>query len=69
MPEGIYKGLLTTKDRGLGLVAVEQDIRAHTDSEDHVLFLDNVPFAYMMTDAIHLCPVHMGFFRIFLRSA
>lgn len=54
--QGVYKGLRTTKERAEGLMALEAELRANTDAEEYVLFLDNVPMAYLMTDAMHCSP-------------
>lgn len=53
---GPYKGLYTTKDYSDGVQEIEKIIREYTSENDEVLFLDVVPFAYLMTDAKALTP-------------
>lgn len=53
---GVYSGLKTTKARGEGIIALEKTIRSVTTSEENVLFMDCVPMAYLMTDALHTAP-------------
>lgn len=53
---GIYKGLYTTKTKGENLETLEKTIRSETNSTEKILFMDNVPMAYLMTDAQHCAP-------------
>lgn len=48
---GVYKGLYTTQERAEGLLEIEDTIRKITDKKDNVLFMEVVPFAYLMTEA------------------
>jgi len=54
---GVYKNILTTEERGRAIVELEDEIRALTSTNDDVLFLDNVPMAYLMTDAFFCTPI------------
>lgn len=47
---GIWKGCYTTPERAENVKLLEQYIRSITDEESDVLFLDQVCFAYLMTE-------------------
>ena len=53
---GIYKGLYTTEGKGKGLEELEKTIRLETNHSEKILFMDNAPMAYLMTDATHCAP-------------
>lgn len=53
---GVYAGLYTTLERGEALELLETEIRGITSSQEKVLFMDTVPMAYLMTDALHCAP-------------
>lgn len=53
---GVYSGLKTTKAKGEGIVALEKILRSETSSFNNILFMDCVPMAYLMTDALHCAP-------------
>lgn len=48
---GIYKGIYTTKERAETLPAIERYLTSFLTEKDKVLFMEVVPFAYLMTDA------------------
>ena len=54
--QGVYRGLYTTEERSVTLVALENELRAITQSDDCVLFMEVVPMAYLMTDAQFCTP-------------
>jgi len=56
IPNGVYKGIYTTKERGEALVALENELRILTNAQDDVLFMETVPMAYLMTDASFCTP-------------
>lgn len=53
---GAYKGVYTTPERADGLIVLESIIKQYTDKTDRVLFMDCVPFGYLMTDAAPCAP-------------
>ena len=53
---GIYKNLYTTKERGEGLELLEKTIKSETNANERILFMDNTPMAYLMTEAQHCAP-------------
>ena len=59
--DGIYRGLYTSAERAQGLMELERTLRAQVDPEGSVLFLDTVPFAYLMTDARPCAPSSWDF--------
>lgn len=48
VPEGIYRGIYTTEQRGRDLVELEKFIAANTGPDEKVQFRDNTPAAYLM---------------------
>ena len=56
MESGVFKGLYTLEERGKALIYLEQEIQKVTDSNDLVLFRDQSPQAYLMTNAKHCAP-------------
>lgn len=48
---GIYKGVYTTKERAETLPLIETYLKTFLTKNDKVLFMEVVPFAYLMTDA------------------
>lgn len=48
---GAYKGCYTTAARAEAVKELEQYLRSVTEADDNILFLDQVPFAYVMTEA------------------
>lgn len=53
---GIWQGCYTTMERAENVKLLEQYIDSITEGDDDVLFLDQVPFAYLMTDSIACTP-------------
>lgn len=53
---GVYKGIITDKKRCNGLVKLEETIRKYTEKFEFILFLDNVPMAYLMNNGIPFTP-------------
>ena len=49
--EGVYKGLYTTKQRAETVEAVQNYLEQTLQENESVLFMETVPFAYLMTDA------------------
>ena len=56
MERGVYKGLYTDEERGRALIHLEDEIKNHTNEHDLVMFRDQAPQAYMMTQARHCTP-------------
>lgn len=56
IPEGVYKGIYSTEQRGKSLVALERYIKENVKLEESVLFMEVVPMAYLMTDASFCTP-------------
>lgn len=54
--EGVYAGIYTTPEKAATLQELERYIRANTQKEEYVLFMDRVPMAYLMTEATHCAP-------------
>lgn len=54
--EGVYKGIYTTAQKADDTQALEKYIKEITSKEDRVLFLDNVPVGYMMSEAVPWTP-------------
>ena len=48
VPDGIYKGIYTTEQRGRDLMELEKYIAANTGPDEKVQFRDNTPAAYLM---------------------
>ena len=48
VPEGVYKGIYTTEQRGRDLMELEKFIAANTTPDEKVQFRDNTPAAYLM---------------------
>ena len=59
--EGVYQGLYTTPERAQGIVELEHTLRDRLSKDDTVLYLDNNPYAYLMTDARHFTPCSWDF--------
>ncbi|MCL1789753.1 MAG: hypothetical protein FWG40_00080 [Peptococcaceae bacterium] len=49
MEKGVYKGLYTVEERGKAIIYLEEEIRNATTAQDTVLFMDQMPAAYLMT--------------------
>lgn len=49
--EGVYSGIYTTVEKAIALQELETYIRANTNMDEYVLFLDRAPMAYVMTEA------------------
>lgn len=54
--KGVYKGIITNEKKCKGLVNLENIIRMNTNKQETVLFLDNVPMAYLMSNSSPLTP-------------
>lgn len=54
--QGVYAGIYTTTEKAETLQKLEKYIRANTKQNEHVLFMDRVPMAYLMTDARFCAP-------------
>lgn len=48
VPEGVYKGIYTTEQRGRDLMELEKYIAANTGPDEKIQFRDNTPAAYLM---------------------
>jgi len=48
--EGPYKGIFTTKGRDMFLTALSSDIRAIAKQDDKILFFDDFPAGYLMSN-------------------
>ncbi len=56
---GIYKGLYTTEENAEEIINLERYIKEITREQDEVLFLDQVPFAYLMSNGKFCTPTTM----------
>jgi len=56
MERGVFKGLHTVPERGKALIHLEDEIRKATNAQDIVLFRDQAPPAWLMTEAGHSTP-------------
>lgn len=54
--EGVYKGIFTTSSKAEDIQVLENYIRKVTSKEDRVLFLDNIPAAYVMSEGMPWTP-------------
>lgn len=54
--EGIYKGIYTTEERADTLVKMEEYLSEKVNKDEKVLFMETVPFAYLMTEGISWAP-------------
>ncbi len=54
--EGIYKGIFTSYSVAENLIALENELNVITSEEETVLFLDCVPFAYLMVESTPFTP-------------
>ena len=48
--------MYTTETKALDIIEIEQLIRNNTETSDKILFLDNVPFGYLMSNGIPWAP-------------
>lgn len=48
VPDGVYKGIYTTKDNAHDLMELEEYIKKNTDPSEKIQFRDNTPAAYLM---------------------
>lgn len=53
---GIYKGLLTTEEKGKTVERLEELIRENTKETESILICDLFPMGYLMTDATYCTP-------------
>lgn len=48
--EGPYKGMRTTEERAECLIKLDRILDEYIDGDDYVLFMDNAPFLYLMSE-------------------
>ncbi len=54
--KGVYKGIYTSDEQANAIIHMEEYIKEHTLPTDRVLFMEVVPFAYLMSDSDFCTP-------------